>query len=432
MVAISAIGILICFALLVLSSWKNISTVLIAAIGAGIVGLLGGAGFIDSITGPYMTGFTSFVQSWIIVFALGGLLGGLYSKSGAAWRIGDVLVRRAGTSLSLVAIVIFGCILVYGGMNAPIAVLIVFPLARTIFPKVGIPWYLFPGVAGLATCTVGLYFPGSLSVVNLVPLEALGVTTTAAPVEGIIGCLFLLVVGILYLKWEIKKGQNTLAVETPEHYLGKADVADDAQMDKVAPSFLFSIIPLIVTLILVDIVKIHIILGFGTGCIVALILFWKSLEDKIKAVTSSFNDGIMPCILVAAISGLGSVISTTPAFDVIRDAILNLPVGGLVKVSISTTLISGICGSGSGGLQMALNLLGDEFMTFGYPADIIARVASIACGGLDSLPWNGTVVMMFSLCGVGIGKSYKQVFVLTCMLPILASLVTALAYTIIH
>ena len=432
MVAISTFGILICFALLVISSWKNISTVLIAALGAGIVGLLGGAGFVESITGPYMTSFAGFVQSWIIVFALGGLLGGLYSKSGAAWRIGDMLMRKANASLALLAIVIFGCILVYGGMNAPVAVFIVFPLARTIFPKAGIPWYLFPGVAGLACCTIGLYFPGSLSVVNLIPTEALQVSLSAAPVEGIVGCLFLLIIGILYLKWEVKKGQNTLALETPEHYLGSADMADDAKMDEVAPSFLISIIPLVLTLVLVNFAKIHIILGFGIGCIVALVLFWKNLDDKIKAITSSFNDGIMPCILVAAIAGLGSVISATPAFAVIRDAIMNLPVGGLVKVSISTTLISGICGSGSGGLQMALNLLGDEFMTFGYPADIIARVASIACGGLDSLPWNGTVVMMFSLCGVGIGKGYKQVFVLTCLLPILASLVTAFTYTLLH
>ncbi len=432
MVYVSAIGIIICFALLIFASFKNINTVLVAALGAGIVGLFGGNGFINVLTGPYMESFASFVQTWIIIFALGGLLGRLYEKSGAAWRIGSVLVEKAGSSLALIAIILFGVILVYAGMNAPVALFIVYPLARVVFPKSKIPWSLAPGVAGLATVTVGLTMPGSLGVINLVAANGMGVSTMAAPVEGIVASIFLLGVGILYIMWQAKKGKDTLAFDTPDNYLCDTEKINDAEMEKTAPNFIISIIPILVTLVLVDIVRIHMILGFGIGCFVALILFNKYTNDKIKVVSSGFQDGMIPCILVAAVAGLGGAISATPVFDVMRNAIMNLPIGGLVKVAMSTTLISGICASGSGGLQMTLNLLGEEFMTLGYPAEIIARVAAIASGGLDSMPWNGTVVMILALSGVGIKKGYKHVFVLTCILPILASFVAAATYGLIH
>lgn len=81
---------------------------------------------------------------------------------------------------------------------------------------------------------------------------------------------------------------------------------------------------------------------------------------------------------------------------------------------------------------MTLSVLGNEFLSMGYSPDIIARIVSVACGGLDSMPWNGTIVMMFALSAVSIRKGYKQVFVLTCMLPILASLFASVVYTVIH
>ena len=95
-----------------------------------------------------------------------------------------------------------------------------------------------------------------------------------------------------------------------------------------------------------------------------------------------------------------------------------------------TTIIAGITGSASGGLTIALELFGETFVSWGYTPEIIHRVASIACGGLDTLPWNGTVVMMFTLSGVGYSKGYKYVAVITVILPIVTSLFAALLYTV--
>lgn len=430
MVILSAIGILISFVLLIGGSWKKVSMFLVAVICAGIIGVTGGLGFIDAIEGPYIEGFTSFVESWIVIIALGALFGALYSKSGAAWRIGNTLIQKAGPGWALFVYVMVGAILVYSGIAVPVTIFVLIPFAKVIFPKAGIPWFLFPGVTGLAIATFGMYTPGSLQVINLIPTEAMGVSATAAPFEGMVATLFILAVGMIYLRWEIRRASRNLRFDAPEDYLISVDGIDDSEIEKKAPPFLISIIPVVLALVLVNGFEISVILSFSIGCITALVLFWKSVPDKATCISQGFNDGILPCVLVSAVVGLGSVISATPFFEVIRDGVIGIPINGLAKVAVVTTVIAGICASGAGGVQLAMDLFGQEFLSWGFSPDIIARVAAIACGGLDSMPWNGTVVMLFTLSGVQYNKGYKSVAVLTVILPIVTSLVAVLAYTV--
>ena len=111
---------------------------------------------------------------------------------------------------------------------------------------------------------------------------------------------------------------------------------------------------------------------------------------------------------------------------------INLPLPGLVKVAAITTIIAGITGSASGGLTIALELFGETFISWGYTPEIIHRVASIACGGLDTLPWNGTVVMLFALSGVSYKKGYKHVAMETVILPLLSLIPVFIYYSIVH
>ena len=107
----------------------------------------------------------------------------------------------------------------------------------------------------------------------------------------------------------------------------------------------------------------------------------------------------------------------------------------IMTVSVAaaiTTIIAGITGSASGGLTIALELFGETFISWGYTPEIIHRVASIACGGLDTLPWNGTVVMLFALSGVSYKKGYKHVAMETVILPLLSLIPVFIYYSIVH
>ena len=431
MILTSAIGIVICFTILIISCIKKFSTILAAVFGAGLIGLFAGNGFIESIYGPYMKSVMGFLKGWMVILALGALLGAIYAASGGARCIGEVLVSKASDKLRLPVFVMFGGLISYSGMVGPIALFILLPLARVVFPKAGIPWYLFPGIAVFASCTFAMCLPGSLSVVNLIPAQMMGQPATAAPLEGTIASLFILLAGVVYLEWQKKKGAGTLDKENPEQYLGP--LRESAKLaDTDTPSFLVSIIPLAITLFLGNIVRLDITLCLGIGCIIAVIMFWKYIPDKVQVVSKGFNDGIMPCMMIAAIIGIGGVVTETPVFAIARDAILALPIDGLFKLAVSTSLIAGLCASASGGVQVTLSVLGDQFLAMGLAPDIIARVASVAGCSFDTMPWNGTVVLTLALSAVNIKKGYKHIFVLTCLLPIMASLIASAIYMSYH
>lgn len=438
MIVLSVVGILLAFGVLVFAAYKKISMFLAAVIAASLVALFSGLPVAASMVGaegPFLIGMKDFVGSWLVIFAMGALLGALYDKSGATWRISSTLINKAGTQWTLLIYVLVGGLLVYGGIQVTVMIFVLLPFAKILFPKAGIPWYLFPGITGLAIATFAMgQMPGSLQMQNIISSQILGTSLTAAPVEGVLATLFMVVFGVGYLSWEAKKGRDTPEAAI-ELYQVQGGTLDEAELEGRAPGFWVSLIPMVVAFVLINGVKVELLYGLGAGCVLSVLMFWKSLGGLTgirDVVSEGFNNGIFPCIIIASVVGVGKVISATDVFALIQGNIINLPLPGLLKVAAITTIIAGITGSASGGLTIALELFGETFMSWGYTPEIIHRVASIACGGLDTLPWNGTVVMLFALSGVSYKKGYKHVAVETVILPLLSLIPVFLYYSITH
>lgn len=438
MIVLGVVGILLAFGVLVFAAYKKISMFLAAVIAASLVALFSGLPVAASMVGaegPFLIGMKDFVGSWLVIFAMGALLGALYDKSGATWRISSTLINKAGTQWTLLIYVLVGGLLVYGGIQVTVMIFVLLPFAKILFPKAGIPWYLFPGITGLAIATFAMgQMPGSLQMQNIIPSQILGTSLTAAPVEGVLATLFMVVFGVGYLSWEAKKGRDTPEAAI-ELYQVQGGTLDEAELEGRAPGFWVSLIPMVVAFVLINGVKVELLYGLGAGCVLSVLMFWKSLGGLTgirDVVSEGFNNGIFPCIIIASVVGVGKVISATDVFALIQGNIINLPLPGLLKVAAITTIIAGITGSASGGLTIALELFGETFMSWGYTPEIIHRVASIACGGLDTLPWNGTVVMLFALSGVSYKKGYKHVAVETVILPLLSLIPVFLYYSITH
>ena len=438
MIVLSVVGILLAFGVLVFAAYKKISMFLAAVIAASLVALFSGLPVAASMVGaegPFLIGMKDFVGSWLVIFAMGALLGALYDKSGATWRISSTLINKAGTQWTLLIYVLVGALLVYGGIQVTVMIFVLLPFAKILFPKAGIPWYLFPGITGLAIATFAMgQMPGSLQMQNIIPSQILGTSLTAAPVEGVLATLFMVVFGVGYLSWEAKKGRDTPEAAI-ELYQVQGGTLDEAELEGRAPGFWVSLIPMVVAFVLINGVKVELLYGLGAGCVLSVLMFWKSLGGLTgirDVVSEGFNNGIFPCIIIASVVGVGKVISATDVFALIQGNIINLPLPGLLKVAAITTIIAGITGSASGGLTIALELFGETFMSWGYTPEIIHRVASIACGGLDTLPWNGTVVMLFALSGVSYKKGYKHVAVETVILPLLSLIPVFIYYSITH
>ena len=81
-------------------------------------------------------------------------------------------------------------------------------------------------------------------------------------------------------------------------------------------------------------------------------------------------------------------------------------------------------GSASGGLGIALEIMGDNYMQlaeqYNIDPELMHRIASLASGGLDSLPHNGAIITMLTICGLTHRESYKDIFVVAVIVPIIA------------
>ena len=114
--------------------------------------------------------------------------------------------------------------------------------------------------------------------------------------------------------------------------------------------------------------------------------------------------------------GFGAVIAALPGFLVVADALKVIP-NPLVNEAINVTTLAGITGSASGGMGIALAAMSETFIAAanaaGIPLEVLHRVASMASGGMDTLPHNGAVITLLAVTGLTHKVAYKDIFAIT-------------------
>jgi H+/gluconate symporter-like permease len=51
----------------------------------------------------------------------------------------------------------------------------------------------------------------------------------------------------------------------------------------------------------------------------------------------------------------------------------------------------------------------------GIPLQVLHRIASMASGGMDTLPHNGAVITLLAVTGLTHRQSYSDIFTITCI-----------------
>ncbi|MGH8031622.1 MAG: GntP family permease, partial [Luteimonas sp.] len=94
--------------------------------------------------------------------------------------------------------------------------------------------------------------------------------------------------------------------------------------------------------------------------------------------------------------------------------------------------LAGITGSASGGMSIALAAMAETFIAnasaANIPMDVLHRVASMASGGMDTLPHNGAVITLLAVTGLTHRQAYKDVFAITLVKTAAVFVVIALYY----
>jgi H+/gluconate symporter-like permease len=392
---------------------------------------------------------------------------------GAVTAVAEFMTKTLGERRVMLAVVLAGALVTYGGVSLFVAFFVLAPMAQTLFRAAAIPRRLMPAAIILGTSTFTMSaLPGTPSIQNAIPMPFFGTTPFAAPGLGIIASFIMLGFGLWWLNRAEaaarRKGEDFGSAATPSADAAAADEKvrerattarefDPAEINRgqrsdAAPSILAAGLPLIVV-VAVNLVMSLVVLRrldfsflgeerFGATSITAvagvwsvvvalaaailavIALNWRRLPALRQSMDAGANASVLPAVSVASLVGFGAVIAALPAFAAVRDWVLAIEGGPLVSLAVATNVLAALTGSASGGLTIALDALGETYMKIAAAAGIapalMHRVAVIGSGTLDILPHNGAVVTLLAICGATHRESYFDIVMVGIVGAILA------------
>ncbi|GLP96636.1 GntP family permease [Paraferrimonas sedimenticola] len=433
------LGLLLALAVLIVMALRGIN-IIVAALTATLIVLVSNGmdiaqGFTESFTFGKLGAF-SFMGRFFLLFVAGAVFGTLMARSGYAKSIADTLALRLGSHRALWIIALACAVLTYGGVSAFVVLFTVNALAQQLIVQAGIPKNLMVGAVALGAGTFTLTaMPGTPSLNNILAASALGTDLYAAPLLGIIGSLMMFALGIWYLERKRIALGVTQAAGAPE--------LSEPSETSPHPWWLASL-PLFVVILLIALPKLlpeqlptalslfdyaraqpifWPVISLLIGCL-AIVLTSKTVRNSLgESLGEGASSSVMPVLNTAMVIGFGSVVSQTQSFQWFVDSMLTLELPPMLSLLSSVSVIAGITGSSSGGLQIFLQTMGQSFVELGLAPEVVHRLAAMASGGLDSLPHCGGVIAFLTIMGSNHKESYKEIAVVSVAIPILVTLV---------
>jgi H+/gluconate symporter-like permease len=429
-------------------AYRGYSVILFAPIAALGAVLLTDPSLVAPIfTGLFMDKMVGFVKLYFPVFLLGAVFGKVIELSGFSKSIVSSVIRLVGRERAMLSIVAVCGLLTYGGVSLFVVVFAVYPFAAEMFRQGDIPKRLIPGTIALGAFTFTMdSLPGTPQIQNIIPTTFFKTDIYAAPWLGTIGAVFILLAGLSYLEWRRRQaaaageGYGTILLNEPEPYTE----------EKLAHP-LVAILPLVLVGVMNKLFTIGIPQFYGKSAsfvpavvgkaapvvqeVSKIAAVW-AVEGALlvgilsvfvfagRAVVGRFAEGSKSAVAGALLAsmntaseyGFGAVIAALPGFLVVADALTSIP-NPLVNEAITVSALAGITGSASGGMSIALAAMADNFIqnaqAAGIPLEVFHRIASMASGGMDTLPHNGAVITLLAVTGLTHRVSYKDIFAIT-------------------
>lgn len=447
---ISLIGLILSLSLIMFLAYKGYSTIITAPI-IGLLTLLISLGLnshlMANYTEVYMSGFANFVKSYFPLFLTGAIFAKLIDEVGYGKSIASFITTKLGKDKAILAIVLSGALLTYGGVSLFVVAFILYPLANILFKEADIPKRLIPGTIALGAFTFTMTaMPGSPEIQNVIPMSYFGTDTFAAPLIGLLASFIMLTLGLLWLTKRAKKAKIL-----GESYGNHNDVKKIDSNEKL-PNIIESIIPILIIFITnfllskfyfpntngsylnqygVTLDKVSgtwsVIIAIVISIIYIILLNYKKLKNLNESLSEGAKNSFLPLLNSSAIVGYGSIIKALPIFASIQTSIMNISSNPIISEAISVNIICGLTASASGGLGISLSALAPTFIEMSkdlsISSELLHRIASLSSGGLDTLPHNGAVITTLAICGLTHKESYKDIFVTSVAIPILTTII---------
>jgi len=429
---------------LMLVAYRGYSVILFAPVAAlGAVLLTDPSLVPPMFSSVFMEKMVGFVKSYFPVFMLGAVFGKVIELSGFSKSIVSAVIGVLGRERAVLSIVVVCALLTYGGVSLFVVVFAVYPFAAEMFRQSGIPKRLIPCTVALGAFSFTMdALPGTPQIQNIIPTTFFKTTTWAAPWLGLIGSLFVLGCGLAYIE-----SRRRAARASGEGYGVVLQNEPEAFEAEKLPNPWIALSPLVVVGI-ANFLLTHLILR-AYGPVHEITLGGKPIVTQVpvvaaiwavegalllgiltvfvfawRPVLAKFADGSKAAVagaLLASLNtaseyGFGGVIALLPGFTLIADLLKSIP-NPLVNEAITVTVLAGITGSASGGMSIALAAMSDTFIAAAeaaqIPLEVLHRVASMASGGMDTLPHNGAVITLLAVTGLTHKVAYKDIFAIT-------------------
>lgn len=441
---LDVVAIVISLGLLMTIAYRGLPVIVFAPLCAALAVLLSGGALLPSYTESFMTGAAEYVRAFFPVFLLGAVFGKLMEVSGAAAAIAGAIARALGPRHAIPAVVLACGVLTYGGVSLFVVAFAVYPFGAALFREAKIPKRLLPAAIALGAFTLTMdALPGSPQIQNLIPTRFFGTDVYAAPVVGLTGGTLILLGGLVWL--ERRRAQ---ALAADEGYGAGHRHEPEPRDPQDLPHPVVAVLPLGIVLASNFILNrtswaladwysetelradfptlalrtaaptwaLIVALCLGTAAI--LLLNARRLRGRLTASLSTATSGALLAIFnTASEVGYGTVIKGLPGFQVIRSGVLGVSPHVLVSLALAVNVLAGITGSASGGLSIALEIMGEHDLALaqaqGISPEWLHRIAAMASGGLDTLPHNGAVITLLAITGLTHRQSYPDIFAIT-------------------
>lgn len=438
---------------LMVMAYRGASIILIAPVFAVVAALGSEHASLPIFSELYMTKAAEYLKSYYPIFLFGAIFARLMEKGGMAASVAGKIIDLLGEKRAVLA-VLLGCgALTYGGLSVFVVAFVMYPFGAVVFKKADIPKRLLPAALWMGIFSFAMVaLPGTPQIQNIIPSSYFGTSTWSGMGIGIFASTIFLVMGWGWVSFRAKR------LKAAGEGYGKHIEFGQRRHKIPNPDWRVSVIPLIMVIVLnvflsnpfgwdwafhwdqnslesLAPLKIsllaHSVAKISAGWSISISLILSSIVAAIIARRHlRITDGMMSTINGSAISScsavlnvasgyaFGCVVVSLGGFAVIKDMLLNLDFGGgpLFSAVLTTNVMCGFTGSASGGLTIALSMLGDQWSAMatqaGIPLEVLHRIVAISSIGIDPVPHCGALVTMLAICGLSHKDSYGDIAVL--------------------
>lgn len=438
---------------LMMFAYRGWSIILIAPFFAIVAALLSEFGIMPTYSELYMTRLAEYTKTYYPVFLFGAVFARLMEKGGLASAIAGKIISVLGEKQAVLAVILGCAALTYGGLSVFVVAFVMYPFGAEIFRKANIPKKLLPATLWMGIFSFAMVaMPGTPQIQNIIPSSYFGTSTWAGVGIGLFATILFMGMSMGWLMFRAKSLQAK-----GEGYGG--EVEQKQRKDRRLPDWKFALIPLLMVIVINVIlsnpfhwewgfhwdeksletflplelsllaasvgkvqaiwsISVALILSSIAAAIIGRKRYRGSKESFLETINYGAASSCAAVLNVASGFAFGSVMVSMPGFLPIKEILIGIgdSAGPLVSAVITTNIMGGITGSASGGLTIALSMLGDQWAQMataqGIPLEALHRIVSIASIGIDPVPHCGALVTLLAICGLTHKEAYFDIIIL--------------------